>query len=447
MNKLTVIILAAGKGTRMKSAIPKVMHKIAGSPMLTYLLKTASISGSKDIRLVSNKELKGYKPMQNLAEKFKFDIYEQKQQLGTAHALQCALQKKLSGPVLVLNGDVPFISIETINKMVDIFKATHSVLLTLGFKTKNPFGYGRMVTYAEDLIDIVEEASATAEQKNIDLCNAGIYLFDHKFINELLKRIDNNNSKGEYYLTDVVKISNQLGYKCTYHVGSEEELIGVNDKLQLAYAEEVLQEKLRKNALKTGVTMIDPKSVFLSVDTVFGKDVILHPSVVIGSEVVIGDNVEIKAFSCLEGVRVGDNTSIGPFARIRSGTELKGDNRIGNFVEIKAAKLGKGVKACHISYIGDAVIGQNTNVGAGTIFCNYDGFGKHVANVGNDVFIGSNSALVAPVNVGNSAIIGAGSTITENVEENTLSIARARQVNYHQKADLLCKKLSKKSKK
>jgi bifunctional UDP-N-acetylglucosamine pyrophosphorylase/glucosamine-1-phosphate N-acetyltransferase len=380
-------------------------------------------------------------------ESYEFECYEQKEQLGTAHALGAALHKKPSGPVLVLNGDVPFVSLDTINKMIEIFTATHSVLLTLGFKAKNPYGYGRMVTYAEDLIDIVEEASATLEQKLIDLCNAGIYLFDHKYVNELLKRIDNNNSKGEYYLTDVVKISNQLGYKCTYHVGSEDELIGVNDKLQLAYAEEVLQNKLREAALKLGVTMIDPKSVFLSVDTVFGRDVVLHPNVIIGGGVEMGDNVEILPFSCIEGTKIGDNSTVGPFARVRSGTELKGGNRIGNFVEVKAAKLGKGVKACHLSYIGDANVGQNTNIGAGTIFCNYDGFAKHVANVGSDVFIGSNSALVAPVNIGSSAIIGAGSTITEDVEEDALSIARARQVNYHQKAELIRSKKRKKSKK
>ncbi len=435
--KLTVVILAAGQGKRMNSDIPKVMHQVAGIPMLEVLLDTVSQLETQEIRVVSSNELMEYQPFQDLKDKYKFDTYIQKERHGTADALKIALKTKPKSPVLVMCGDAPLIKAETINKMVQRYEDLSAKVLCLGFRAKNPHGYGRLISYENDLLEIIEEKDATPEQRNIDICNSGVYIIDNSIVEEVLSKITNTNASNEFYLTDAVKVANKLGYQCVYHVASEKEVMGVNDRYQLSQAEKYIQKRLRRQHLKAGVTMVDPNTVFLSLDTKIGRDVVIHPNVVIGAGVEIKDHAEIYPFTHIAGAMIGENCKVGPFARIRQKTELGKNSRIGNFVETKAIKIGKGSKASHLSYLGDGQIGDNTNIGAGTIFCNYDGYSKQTTMIGSDVFVGSNTALIAPVKVGDGAIVGAGSVITEDVEKDALSIARARQVNFNQKAELI----------
>jgi bifunctional UDP-N-acetylglucosamine pyrophosphorylase / glucosamine-1-phosphate N-acetyltransferase len=439
--EMTAIVLAAGLGQRMQSNLPKVMHNIAGKPMLAHILTTLKDLNIKDIRVVASEALIKYPPVLKLKEIVSFDFIEQKERLGTAHAVLIGLNKKPKHPILVLNGDVPLIKAQTISKFISKFLESKANVACLAFTAKNPYGYGRLCTYGNDLVEIIEEVDATAEQRKINLCNSGVFAIDHKNVSHLIDVIISQDKlkdpKKEHYLPDIIRIANSQGLKCSYDIADSTEVVGINDKGQLAKAEKIMQSRLRKQALNNGVTMVDPKTVYLSMDTTFGRDVIIHPSVVIGENVTIGSNVEILSFTSIEGAIIGDNSKVGPFARLRSGTVLKGNNKVGNFVELKESTLHDNVKASHLSYIGDASIGENSNIGAGTIFCNYDGYEKHRTIIGSDVLIGSNSALVAPIEIKDGAIVGAGSVVTENVEKDTLSIARARQVNYLQKAELI----------
>jgi bifunctional UDP-N-acetylglucosamine pyrophosphorylase / glucosamine-1-phosphate N-acetyltransferase len=439
--EMTAIVLAAGLGQRMQSNLPKVMHNIAGKPMLAHILTTLKDLNIKDIRVVASEALIKYPPVLKLKEIVSFDFIEQKERLGTAHAVLIGLNKKPKHPILVLNGDVPLIKAQTISKFISKFLESKANVACLAFTAKNPYGYGRLCTYGNDLVEIIEEVDATAEQRKINLCNSGVFAIDHKNVSHLIDVIISQDKlkdpKKEHYLPDIIRIANSQGLKCSYDIADSKEVVGINDKGQLAKAEKIMQSRLRKQALNNGVTMVDPKTVYLSMDTTFGRDVIIHPSVVIGENVTIGSNVEILSFTSIEGAIIGDNSKVGPFARLRSGTVLKGNNKVGNFVELKESTLHDNVKASHLSYIGDASIGENSNIGAGTIFCNYDGYEKHRTIIGSDVLIGSNSALVAPIEIKDGAIVGAGSVVTENVEKDTLSIARARQVNYLQKAELI----------
>lgn len=439
---LTAVVLAAGKGRRMNSAIPKVMHKIAGNPMISLLLDSLSAIETTEVRVVSSHDLLDHKPFQELKKKYGFSTHIQKERHGTADALKAALKEKTKSPVLVMCGDAPLVKPETIKKMVDYYNESEAKLLCLGFEAVNPFGYGRLISTENALHEIIEHKDANPEQKQINICNSGIYIIDHEIIDEVIGKISNANAAEEYYLTDAVKISNQMGHQCVYYVTSEEEVMGINDRKQLAQAEAVVQQRLREHHMDNGVTMLNPSSVYLSFDTKIGKDVIIHQNVVIGEGVEIADQVEIHPFTHIQGATIGDKSNVGPFARIRNKTTIGKSVKIGNFVEVKAINIKNGAKASHLSYLGDGEIGENTNIGAGTIFCNYDGYTKHGTKVGNDVFIGSNSALVAPVNVGERAIIGAGSVITEDVEKDALSIARARQTNFSQKAELIRNKKS-----
>ncbi len=441
----TVVILAAGQGKRMNSNIPKVMHKIAGMPMLEVLLDTLANIKAKEIRVVSSDDLLGYAPFMELKEKYKFETNIQKDRHGTADALKIAMKAKAKTPVLVMCGDAPLIKQETIEKMIKHYNESDAKLLCLGFKAKDPHGYGRLISFEKDLLEIVEEKDATLEQRSISICNSGVFIIDNSIIDEVLSKITNSNSAGEYYLTDSVKIANKLGYQCTYFIASEKEVMGINDRSQLSKAEKFIQNRLRVKHMKAGVTMIDPNTVFLSIDTKIGRDVIIHPNVFIGIGVEIDNGAEILSFSHVDGSYIGENCKVGPFARIRPKTQLEKGSRIGNFVETKAIKIGKNTKASHLSYLGDGQIGENSNIGAGTIFCNYDGYSKHTTSIGSETFIGSNTALVAPVKVGDRAIIGAGSVITEDVDSDALSIARARQVNFSQKAELIRSKRNKTS--
>lgn len=432
---ITAVILAAGAGKRMKSSLPKVLHKIANASFLEIILNTLKELEVKDIRIVASEELKKHKDFENLSHNYKFTVHTQKKRLGTADALKCAVGAKEKKPILVLNGDTPFIEEETIVKLAN----TDSDVVCIGFKARAPKGYGRLITFGDDLIEIVEEKDLTSDQADITLCNSGIYLIQPEHARNLLEKVGSNNNAGEFYLTDIIKLAHTEGLKVSFVRTKEREVLGINDQRQKAYAETIMQSKLRKKALDAGVTIISPNTVFLSYDTKFGMDVYIHPFVVIGQGVEVGDNTEILSFSHIDSAIIGKNCKIGPYARIRPNTVISEDCRIGNFVEIKATKVGPGTKASHLSYIGDANIGENVNIGAGTIFCNFDGYSKHISNIGNDTFIGSNVALVAPISIGSGAIIGAGSVITEDVEDNSLAISRARQSNYHQKADIIRK--------
>lgn len=441
--KLTAVILAAGAGTRMKSSTPKVMHKIAGQPFLEYSLKAVKDLDVKDIRVVASDELIDDNGYIELESEYGVSTHIQKEKLGTGHAVQVAMEKSIKNPVLILCGDVPLIKSSTIQKMCELYEQEKAKLVCLGFKAKNPFGYGRLVSFHDDIIDIVEEKDASEDQKKITLCNSGIYIVDGEVLAEILPKLKNNNNAGEYYLTSIVNLTNQLGHRCIVHTTEECEVLGVNDKVQQSTVERLMQERMRAQHLKAGVTMIDPNSVFLSADTKIGKDVIIHPNVVIGEGVKIANNAEVLPFSHLSNCFIGEESNVGPFARLRADSEIGKNCKVGNFVEVKASKLDDGVKSSHLAYLGDADIGAGTNIGAGTIFCNYDGYNKHKSTLGKNVFIGSNTSLVSPIKIGEGSIVGAGSVITEDVPKNTLSIARARQTNYEQKADLIKEKKKK----
>jgi bifunctional UDP-N-acetylglucosamine pyrophosphorylase/glucosamine-1-phosphate N-acetyltransferase len=444
---LTVIILAAGKGTRMHSDLPKVMHKVAGMSMIEHLLWTLKDFGVAEVRVVCSEELLASADFKAIQNKYNFKTAIQLDRLGTADALKCGIKEKIkTNHTMVIAGDAPLITENTFAELYQQTLSQEASVIGVGFEANNPHGYGRMVTDNEDLLQIIEEKEATKIQKEIKLCNSGLYIFKTSDLPTLLVEINNNNSLNEFYLTDVIDIANRKGLKCTYAKAQEQEVLGINDKIQLAAAERFMQNQLRRKAMLKGVTLIDPDSTYLSKDTSFGKDVTVYPNVYISAGVTIGSGSTIMPFSHIEGATIGNNCKVGPFARIRAGSDLANDVAIGNFVEIKVAKIGNGTKINHLTYVGDANIGKKTNIGAGTIFCNYDGYSKHQTMIGDETFIGSNSALVAPIAIGNRAIIGAGSVITENVEDNSLALARARQMNFHQKAELIREKKGKKNK-
>lgn len=433
---VTAVILAAGMGTRMRSAKPKVMHKVAGFPMLEIILRNLTSLKVSDIRVVVGPELKSFAEFAKLEERYNFTCHLQSERLGTAHALKTALSNPPTKPVLVLAGDSPLIKKTTLKNFYRHFVDAKSAVSVLGFFAPNPFGYGRMLEQDGRLLEIVEEKDASDIVKQNNYCNSGVYLVDEAHCINLLEMIDNSNAAGEYYLTDVVKLANNSNLVVTSTTASYIEALGVNDKLQLAIAEKFMQQRLRKKALKQGVTLVDKDTVFFAHDTTYENDVTVEPHVVFGPNVVIGAGTTIRSFSHLEGVVIGSECTIGPFARIRPDSRLGNHCRIGNFVEVKSSTLKSETKAAHLSYIGDATIEDNVNIGAGTIFCNYDGYRKHQVTVGADTFIGSNSALVAPLSIGKGVIIGAGSVVTEDVEDSSLTIARARQVNYPHRAEL-----------
>ncbi len=437
--EITAVILAAGEGKRMKSSLPKVLHKIANSSFLEILLNTLSELRVKDIRVVASEELQKHTDFQILLERFKFKVCTQQKRLGTADALKCAVGPNEKQSILVLNGDTPLIEAKTIREVAHLVDDSDSDVVCIGFKSRNPKGYGRLVTFGEDLIEIIEEKDLKGDQADIKLCNSGIYMLSPKHVSHLLDKIGSENQAKEFYLTDIIKIAHDASLKVSFLLAKEREAFGINDTRQKAYAETIMQGRLRKRAMEAGVTLISPNTVFLSYDTKFGMDVSIAPFVVIGANVAIGDNTEILSFSHIDGATIGSNCKIGPYARIRPNTAISENCRIGNFVEIKATSVGAGTKASHLSYIGDASIGENVNIGAGAIFCNFDGISKHQSTIGSGTFVGSNVALVAPINIGNGAIIGAGSVITEDVEDNSLAIARARQSNFHQKAEIIRK--------
>ncbi len=426
----TAIILAAGKGTRMKSNTPKVLRKVANMPMLAHVMDAAKAAGCSRQVVVTSPAMPEVEAF-TTAHNADAQIAHQTEQLGTGHAVLAAKDAlaELSDNVVVLYGDSPLITAQTIDAMqTQLAQDDKLAIVVLGFNVANPPAYGRLILgEGNELLEIVEAKDATPEQLAITWCNAGVMAIRGALLWEMLSHLKDDNAQSEYYLTDLIAIARHMGYSCAMAEGSETEALGVNSRAQLAQVEALMQTRLREHAMAEGVTMIDPASVFLSADTQFGKDVVLQPNIFFGTKVRVADNVEIRANSHIEGTDIGKNAVIGPFARLRPGTNIGVDCKIGNFVEIKKADVCLGAKISHLSYIRDAQVGENANIGAGTITCNYDGYQKYQITIGKDVFVGSNSALVAPVNIGAGAIIGAGSTITKDVTEDALALARARQ--------------------
>ena len=417
----TAIILAAGLGSRMKSSLPKTLHRLAGRSMLRHLLASCEPVFDR-IVVVLGPDMDAVRK-----EAEPHICVVQHERLGTAHAALQAAEHFGSGQVAVLYADNPLIRTATLRRLLE----THPDrgLCLLAFRPADPARYGRVITGAGGLVDrIVEYADASLAERAVNLCNAGVLCGGATEMRGWLQAVRNDNAKEEYYLTDVVALARADGVPVSAVEAPADELAGINSRSELARAEAVLQGWMREAAMAAGVTMIDPSSVFLSADTRLSADVTIEPNVFFGPNVTVASNVIIRAFSHIEGATIGPGSIVGPFARLRPGAELERDVHIGNFVEIKASRLASGVKASHLSYIGDATVGTGTNIGAGTITCNYDGTSKHRTTIGAHVFVGSDVALVAPVSVGDGAVIAAGSVITEDVEPDALALARGRQV-------------------
>ncbi|WP_064607366.1 bifunctional UDP-N-acetylglucosamine diphosphorylase/glucosamine-1-phosphate N-acetyltransferase GlmU [Streptobacillus moniliformis] len=436
------IILAAGKGTRMKSNISKLMHKVNGQPMIVKLVNTLNKAGLKKNILIL-----GYLKEQIL-EVLDNEYVIQEEQLGTGHAVIIAKNKILENDddILICNGDGPLLTVETINKMKEKFEKDSLDCLILSCEVNNPFGYGRIIKENGKVTNIIEEVDATVEQKNIKEINAGVYLFKKTSLLSILDKFNNDNKKREYYLTDAVKLLNEEKLKVDSLVlEDEKEMLGVNSKSQLAEVSKILRERKNEELMKSGTILIDPNNTYIEEDVVIGEDTIIYPNVYIEKGTRIGNNCIIHSGTRIENSIIGnnvtidnsvvelsvieDNVSIGPFAHIRPNSLLKEKSKIGNFVEIKKSTLHKGVKCGHLTYIGDSEIGENTNIGAGTITCNYNGSKKHKTNIGKNCFIGSNSIIVAPVEIGENVLTAAGSVITKDIPNDSIAFGRAKQVN------------------
>ena len=426
--ELAVIVLAAGEGTRMKSARPKVLHEVAHRPMIAHVLAAVRELSPRRMLVVIAKDGEAVAAAAAPAESV-----VQSPALGTAHAVRTALATlgPFAGDVLVVYGDTPLLTAETLRALlVGRRRAVAAAVAVLGMRPADPGAYGRLVLAADGSLEaIVEAGDADAGQRKIGLCNSGVMAFEGALAPELVGAVRNANSKREFYLTDVVAIARGRGLLCRAIEAPAEELIGVNSRAELAVAEATLQQRLRARHMAAGVTLVDPTTVYFSADTLIGRDTVIEPSVVFGPGVRVGEGAEIRAFSHIVGAEIGDRTTIGPFARLRQGAKLGNEVRIGNFVEVKEARLGAGTRVNHLSYIGDSVVGSRVNIGAGTITCNFDGFVKSQTKIGDGAFIGSNSALVAPVSIGADAIVGAGSVIVEDVPAEALSVGRGKQVN------------------
>jgi len=423
---IAVVILAAGKGTRMKSGLPKVMHAVAGRPMISHLLDTVSQLSPEKIVVVIGPDMD---LVRDTVAPHPTCVQADRNGTGGAVKAARAELEGFTGTVLVLYGDTPLVRAQTMAAAAGAC-ADGAAVSVLGFRPSHFHQYGRLITDARGaLTAIVEARDATPEQLDVNLCNSGVMAFDGAHLFGLLDQLDTNNSKGEYYLTDTVRLACAQGLSAAVVEGEEEELLGVNSREDLAVAEAVVQDELRTRAMENGATLVDPATVWFQHDTQLGRDVVVQPNVVFGPGVRVADNVDIRAFSHLEGATVSSGAVIGPYARLRPGAQIGANAHIGNFVEVKNAEIGTGAKANHLSYIGDASVGAGSNIGAGTITCNYDGFGKYRTVIGAGAFIGSNSALVAPVTIGDGAIVAAGSTISRNVEKDSLSIERAAQID------------------
>ncbi|OMH39896.1 bifunctional UDP-N-acetylglucosamine diphosphorylase/glucosamine-1-phosphate N-acetyltransferase GlmU [Desulfurobacterium indicum] len=456
-----VIILAAGKGTRFKSELPKVLHEILGKPMLWYVVKAAEGAGADEtIVIVGHKRdlVKKFLEEENLNVK----TVVQKEQLGTGHAVLCAEKtlKNYNGKVIILNGDTPLINPEDIKNLISI----ESDMVVLTGETETPRGYGRVIRDGGEVLKIVEEKDATDKEKEVKEINSGIYAFRVKPLFEALRNLKNDNAQGEYYLPDVLKIFKEKGLKVkAVKTENFNSIMGVNNRYELSRAERILSERIIKNHQLNGVTIHNPESCYIEPEVKIGKDteifgpVYLRGKTSIGKQCTIGafteiidsvieDEVVVKTHCHVEKAHLKKGASTGPFSRLREGTVIEKGARTGSFVETKKAHLKEGAKANHLTYLGDCTVGENTNIGAGTITCNYDGYNKWQTEIGKNVFVGSNTLFIAPVNVGNNSITAAGSVITKDIPENTLAIARAKQVNLEGKAEKIREKNKRKKK-
>ena len=424
-----IIILAAGRGERMNSETPKVMHKIAGAPMIVHTLRTAKSLDPDRIIVITGygaeqveKEISELEP--------EIDFVRQIEQKGTGHAVKCAekMLKNFTGNTLILYGDVPFISPDTLELLIEE-KESGTDLVVLGFESKQPGNYGRLIIENDQLISIVEAKDATTEQLKITLCNSGVLYTENKILFQLLSNITNENANQEYYLTDIVETAKNQNLSIKVVCCDELETLGINTRSELSSAELTFQIRARERIIENGVTLSQPDTTYFSFDTEIGREACIGPNVVFGPGVTIESGAEILPFCHLEGCHISKGAKIGPFARLRPGTELSEDVKVGNFVEIKNSTISAKSKINHLSYIGDTTIGENSNIGAGTVTCNYDGISKHTTEIGNDVFIGSNTLLVAPVSVGDNSMTASGTIVTESIPSGNLAIGRVKQVN------------------
>lgn len=423
---LAVIVLAAGQGKRMKSRRPKILHPVGGKPMVRHVVDVAAALKPERMVVVV---APGQDAVAEVVAPAKTAV--QAVPRGSADAVRAAkdVMAGFTGDVLILNGDVPLIGVDTLRALLRLRRAkADPALVVLGFRPENPAAYGRLVQSSDGGLErIVEFRDANPDERAIDLCNAGVYAVDGKVLWQYLARIGSNNAQGEFYLTDLVAVARADGRRVAVVEGGAEDALGINSRVELAMVERVFQDRLRHRFMAEGVTLLDPATVWFSHDTRLGRDVIVEPNVVFGLGVVVADDVHVKAFSHIEGARIAAGAIIGPFARLRPGADIGVGAHIGNFVEVKNTRVGRGAKANHLTYLGDASVGAAANVGAGTITCNYDGFEKHRTWIGAGAFIGSNTSLVAPVKVGRGAITAAGSVIVHDVPADALAVARGRQ--------------------
>lgn len=431
------VILAAGDSTRMKSAKSKVLHEVAGRPMIAHVVDAVAATGISSVALVVGRDAEKVAKAADIGG-VKIQSYLQEQRLGTGHAVLAAREAIAEGydDILVTYGDVP---LQTAGPLLEARRALAegSDIVVIGFHTDRPTGYGRLLVKDGELIAIREEKDATDAERAVTWCNSGLMAINGRKALDLLSRIGNSNAKGEYYLTDLVEIARSLGGRVTAVDAPEIEMTGCNNRAELSAIERFWQERRRHELMLSGVTMIAPETVFLCYDTVIGQDALIEPNVVFGPGVVIDSGAVIHAFSHIEGAHVSEGATVGPFARLRPGADLSAGSKVGNFCEVKNGKIGEGAKVNHLTYIGDAVIGSGTNIGAGTITCNYDGVNKFETIIGKDAFIGSNSSLVAPVTIGDGAYIASGSVITADVPLDALAFGRARQEIKPERARLL----------
>ena len=428
MRDCLAVVLAAGEGTRMRSKLPKVLQPIGGLPMLAHVLKALAAAGADRIAVVVGP---GHDAVRDAAGRYaeNASVHVQAERLGTAHAALAARPALEGGAadVLVVFGDTPLLRPGVFSQMRGAL-AQGAALVVAGMVPEDPHGYGRLIMDGDQLVAVREEKDAAAAERAIRFCNGGVMAIDGAAALSLLDAVDNRNAQSEFYLTDTVEIANRRGMRVKAVEIPAEDVVGINTRAQLAEAEAIFQDRRRGEALAGGATLIAPATVFFAHDTKIGSDVLIEPNVVFGPGVTVADGVTIRAFSHIEGATIASGAIVGPFARLRPGAAIGAGAHIGNFVEVKAAEIGEGAKVNHLTYVGDASVGAKANIGAGTITCNYDGLHKHRTVIGENAFIGSNSALVAPVTVGDGAYVATGSVITDDVEADALAIARGRQV-------------------
>ena len=448
MEHLASIVLAAGKGTRMKSNLIKVLHPVAGVPMIVWPVTAARDAGSDPIVLVIGHQANAVQAVFRGAADIRCAMQEE--QLGTGHAVACALDALdgFRGTVLILCGDTPLLTSETLKSMLAYHRNNQAAITVLTALVDDPYGYGRVLRDASGRVTrIVEQKDATPEERDIREINSGIYCMDSEFLCGNIKGISNNNAQAEYYLTDLLAIAVQKGLPClALPTQDADEIMGVNDRVQLAEAGRVLYGRINRQHMLNGVTIIDPGATYIDLGVTIGADTVIHPGCQIGKSTIIGNacdieanviisgcrignDCHIKASSVLEDSELGEDVAVGPMAHLRPGTVLRNNVKIGNFVETKKIVMGEGSKASHLTYLGDAEIGSNVNIGCGTITCNYDGVNKHKTVIGDDVFIGSDVQLVAPVSVGRNSLVAAGTTVTVDVPPDSLALSRVPQVN------------------